>query len=434
MKIEECMAYLDTPNFMNPNPGLENITALLEELGNPQQFLRFVHIAGTNGKGSTAAFVERILRESGYHTGLYTSPYLVRFSEKIQNNGQEITDEEILALTEKVYTAEMNVQKKKGVYPTVFERVTALAMEYFYEKHCDIVVLETGLGGRLDATNIVSNTEVTIITAIGLDHTDILGDTKEKIAAEKAGIIKKHCDVVLYEQEEEIMQVISAVCQQTCAHLHIARVSEGKMEKMTSTGQVFSFAQYPHLCTGMLGIYQMHNAITALCGVECLQNRGWNISEDAIRRGLERARWIGRLEIKKESPLFLVDAAHNPQGVSVLAESLNALFPNQKKRFVLGVLADKAYEEMLDFIAPQAESFYVVTPHSTRALKGEKLTEILQKRGLSAKNFTSVKEAVFEAIRDAEENGAVICAFGSLYYIGEVITYLEEQGGNEYDK
>lgn len=430
MKIEECMAYLDTPNFMNPDPGLENIAALLEELGNPQKDLRFIHIAGTNGKGSTAVFIERILRESGYRTGLYTSPYLIRFSEKIQINGNEITDDEILALTQEIYDAERRVQNKKGLYPTVFERVTALALKYFHEKCCDIVVLETGLGGRLDATNIVANTEVAVITAIGLDHTDILGHTKEKIAAEKAGIIKENCDVVLYEQEIEIMQVISTVCQQKRVNLRIAEVSKGKMEHMTPQGQVFSFGKYENLRTGMLGIYQMHNAITALCAAECLQRKGWKIHEAAIRRGLEQARWMGRLEIQKESPPFLVDAAHNPQGVSVLAESLDSLFPNQKKRFVLGVLADKAYEEMLDLIVPQAEAFYVVTPRSTRALEGEKLAKILQARGFPAKSFDVISEAVAEAIQDAKKDDGVVCAFGSLYYIGEVIAYLEEQGGD----
>lgn len=430
MKIEECMAYLDTPNFMNPDPGLENIAALLEELGNPQKDLRFIHIAGTNGKGSTAVFIERILRESGYRTGLYTSPYLIRFSEKIQINGNEITDDEILALTQEIYDAERRVQNKKGLYPTVFERVTALALKYFHEKCCDIVVLETGLGGRLDATNIVANTEVAVITAIGLDHTDILGHTKEKIAAEKAGIIKENCDVVLYEQEKEIMQVISTVCQQKRVNLRIAEVSKGKMEHMTPQGQVFSFGKYENLRTGMLGIYQMHNAITALCAAECLQRKGWKIHEAAIRRGLEQARWMGRLEIQKESPPFLVDAAHNPQGVSVLAESLDSLFPNQKKRFVLGVLADKAYEEMLDLIVPQAEAFYVVTPRSTRALEGEKLAKILQARGFPAKSFDVISEAVAEAIQDAKKDDGVVCAFGSLYYIGEVIAYLEEQGGD----
>lgn len=430
MKIEECMAYLDTPNFMNPDPGLENIAALLEELGNPQKDLRFIHIAGTNGKGSTAVFIERILRESGYRTGLYTSPYLIRFSEKIQINGKEITEDEILALTQEIYDAERRVQNKKGLYPTVFERVTALALKYFHEKCCDIVVLETGLGGRLDATNIVANTEVAVITAIGLDHTDILGHTKEKIAAEKAGIIKENCDVVLYEQEIEIMQVISTVCQQKRVNLRIAEVSKGKMEHMTPQGQVFSFGKYENLRTGMLGIYQMHNAITALCAAECLQRKGWKIHEAAIRRGLEQARWMGRLEIQKESPPFLVDAAHNPQGVSVLAESLDSLFPNQKKRFVLGVLADKAYEEMLDLIVPQAEAFYVVTPRSTRALEGEKLAKILQARGFPAKSFDVISEAVAEAIQDAKKDDGVVCAFGSLYYIGEVIAYLEEQGGD----
>lgn len=428
MNIKECMEYLDTPNFMNPDPGLENIAALMEALGNPQDQMKFVHIAGTNGKGSTAAFVERILRESGYRTGMYTSPYLLRFSEKIQVNGMEITEDEILSLCGKLEKAERWVQKEKNLYPTVFERVTALAFLYFYEKQCDIVVLETGLGGRLDATNIVSTTETAVITAIGLDHTDILGDTKEKIAAEKAGIYKPGCDVVLYEQEKEVMEVLISAAEELGCAIHIAPVSEGKMEEMTEKGQVFSFGEHHRLRTGMLGLYQMRNAITAVSVVEVLRQRGWKINEEQIRAGLEKARWLGRLEVRKENPLFLVDAAHNPQGVSVLAESLEMLFPQQKKIFVLGVLADKDYVQMLNLIAAQAERFFVVTPHSTRALEGEKLSELLQQKGFLAQAFPSVSEAVQAAERAAREENRIVCAFGSLYYIGEVIDCLKEKG------
>lgn len=429
MNIKECMEYLDTPNFMNPDPGLENIQALMEALGNPQDQLRFVHIAGTNGKGSTAAFLERILRESGYRTGMYTSPYLLRFSEKIQADGVEISENEILSLCEKLQRAEKRVQKEKGLYPTVFERVTALAFLYFYEKQCDIVVLETGLGGRLDATNVVKNTEVAVITAIGLDHTDILGDTKEKIAAEKAGIIKCGCNVVLYEQENEVMEVLVSAAKALDCPVYVAPVYEGKMEDMTEKGQVFSFGDHQHLKTGMLGLYQMRNAITAVSAAEVLRERGWNINEAHIRAGLEKARWLGRLEVRKEKPLFLVDAAHNPQGVSVLAESLETLFPQQKKIFVLGVLADKDYIQMLNLIASQAARFFVITPHSTRALEGEKLAELLRDRGFWAEAFPSVPEAVQAAEKTAKEEDRIVCAFGSLYYIGEVIDCLEEGDG-----
>lgn len=428
MNIKECMSYLDTPNFMNPDPGLENIQALMEALGNPQDQLKFVHIAGTNGKGSTAAFLERILRESGYRTGMYTSPYLLRFSEKIQMNGVEISENEILSLCEKLQEAERRVQEEKGLYPTVFERVTAMAFQYFYEKQCDIVVLETGLGGRLDATNVIKNTEVAVITAIGLDHTDILGDTKEKIAVEKAGIIKPGCDVVLYEQEKPVMDVVISAAKALACPVRIAPVYAGNMEKITAEGQVFSFGKYRQVKTGMLGLYQMRNAIAAVSAAEVLCKRGWKINEAHIKAGLEKARWLGRLEVRKEKPLFLVDAAHNPQGVSVLAESLDTLFPQQKKIFVLGVLADKDYLQMLDLIAPQADCFFVVTPHSTRALEGEKLAELLRDRGFWAESFPSVPEAVQAAEYAALKKERIVCAFGSLYYIGEVIDCLKEEG------
>lgn len=428
MRYNEALAFLDTPNFMNPDPGLENIQALLEELGNPQDALCYVHIAGTNGKGSTAAFTERILRESGYRTGMYTSPYIDHFSEKIRVDGEEISKEAIVRLASVLKEAAEAVQKKKGLIPTVFELVTALVFLYFKEQRCDIVVLEVGLGGRLDATNIIKWAEVSVITAIGLDHTDILGDTEEKIAREKAGIIKFDSNVVLYEQKKSIMDVIASVCREKNSVLTIARGSLVKFKEITEEGQVFSFGRYQDLKTGMLGVYQMRNAVTAVCVAETLRNLGWKISEQAIRNGLAKARWQGRLEVCGKGPMFLVDAAHNPQGVQVLAESLKVLFPERKFIFVVGVLGDKAYEKMIDTILPLAESFHVVTPNSTRALAGETLKDILVEKGSQASAYETIEEAVDAAKKEAMqiENG-MVCAFGSLYYIGDVIACLKRR-------
>lgn len=427
MQYKEALAFLDTPNFMNPDPGLGNIQALLEELGNPQDELRYVHIAGTNGKGSTAAFIERILRESGYRTGLYTSPYIDHFSEKIRVDGKEIQEADIVRLASVLKEAAEAVQKKKGLIPTVFELVTALVFLYFKEQKCDIVVLEVGLGGRLDATNIIKRSEVSVITAIGLDHTDILGDTEEKIAMEKAGIIKDGGNVVLYEQKGSIMDAVASVCVEKEAALTIARGSQSAFSHVTEKGQVFSFGKYENLQTGMLGLYQMRNAVTAVCTAEVLQKQGWRITEAAIRKGLDEARWQGRLEVHGKEPLFLVDAAHNPQGVYVLAESLKVLFPEKKIIFVVGVLGDKEYNVMIDTILPLAEAFHVVTPNSIRALEGETLKNILEERGHRATAYKTVRDAVMAAKTEAAqmENG-MVCAFGSLYYIGDVIACLKE--------
>ena len=260
MQYKEALAFLDTANFMNPDPGLDNIEALLEELGNPQDVLRFVHIAGTNGKGSTAAFIERILWESGYRTGMYTSPYIDHFSEKIRVDGKEISEEAIVRLASVLKAATEAVQTKKGLFPTVFELVTALAFLYFKEQKCDIVILEVGLGGRLDATNIIKRSEVSVITAIGLDHTDILGDTEEKIAREKAGIIKFGSNVVLYEQKKSIMDTIFSVCKEKCSVLTIASGSQAKLKEINDKGQIFSYGKYDGkggtFC-GCAGLYKL---------------------------------------------------------------------------------------------------------------------------------------------------------------------------------
>lgn len=435
MDFKEAMRYLDAPNFMNPNPGLTNIAALLEELGNPQDTLHYVHIAGTNGKGSTAAFTERILRESGFRTGLYTSPSIFRLTERIRVNGREIPQRDLARLADEVKKAEKRVQIEMGLFPTAFERVTALAFLYFAEQKCDMIILETGLGGRLDATNIIRQADVSAITAIGLDHTEILGGTKEKIAWEKAGIIKQGGMTVLYEQEECVMETVAAVCAERNAKLKVAPASQAQFQGIDENGQIFSWGHYKALRTNMVGVYQMRNAVVALCIAEALKEQGWWITEETMRRGLQKACWTGRLEICSREPLLLVDAAHNPQGVSALAESLCILFPKMEIGFIVGVLADKEYEKMIDTVLPLAGVFFTVTPHSPRALSGKELELLIKEKGVAAKACDSVDKALSAAKEWAcQKEERILCAFGSLYYIGDVISCVRPEEGGRWDE
>ncbi len=437
MDYKEAVEYLETPRFQGSRPGLESMAALLEELGDPQRGMEYVHIAGTNGKGSTASFIERILRESGYRTGLYTSPYIQRFTERIRVNGAEIAEEAVVRLTERLAEATSRLRRKE-IVPTVFELFTAMALLYYKEQQCDVVVLEAGIGGRLDATNIISRTAVSVITTIDYDHMNVLGDSLEKIAWEKAGIVKDNGLVVMYPQREVVDRVIADVCRQKKAGLVTVDFTALNVSEMGLAGQKFHFKGYGNLEIRLLGTHQIKNAAVAVTAAEELIKRGWHISNQNIRAGLLGARWPGRLEIVHRDPVVVIDGAHNPQGVRVLTESLARLFPGRRITFIVGIMADKDYETMTETVLPLAEKFVTVMPHSSRALASGKLADILRKKGCSAISCTTVREAVDLAMElSREENGeeGVVCAFGSLYYIGDVRDYLmkDEDGGMDHD-
>ena len=332
------------------------IECLLEELGNPHKGLKYVHIAGTNGKGSTSAYVSSILRAAGYRTGLYTSPYIQQFNERIQVDGVQISDEELAEITTEIAEATKRVLARGLRHPTVFELITALGFIYFKRRACDIVVLEVGLGGRLDATNVIESPEVAVITNIGYDHMDVLGDTLELIAGEKAGIIKSNCRVVLYSQAKGVEEVIASVCGEKGASLTYADTSLAKVRSVSLEGIEFDYKEYLGLKSSLLGLYQVKNAVTAIVTAEELIKKGYAISEQNIRDGLAGAHWPGRLELLRRNPAVIVDGAHNPQGAAALLESLDALFPGRKINFIVGVLADKDYSSTIELTMPHANA------------------------------------------------------------------------------
>ncbi|HHW31640.1 MAG TPA: bifunctional folylpolyglutamate synthase/dihydrofolate synthase [Clostridiaceae bacterium] len=424
MDYQEALNYIHGTHKFGSKLGLKNITRLLELMGNPQRKLKYVHVAGTNGKGSTSAFISSILIESGYKVGIFTSPYLERFTERIKVNDEEIKEEDIARLTGLI---KANVEKMLAEgenHPTEFEIITAMAFQYFAEVNCDIVVLEVGLGGRFDSTNVIDKPEVAVITTINYDHMDRLGNTLPEIAFEKAGIIKNDCDVVIYPQVEDVREVFEKVCKDKNARLHWVDFSGISSIEFGADGQAFNYKDYGNVKISLIGSHQINNAIVAIKTAEVLRDKGFAINQQSILKGLIKARWPGRLEIVNREPLFLIDGAHNIEGAKALHDALNLYFPDRRKIFIIGVLKDKKYREMIEAVSPIADRFITVTPNSDRALEAEETAEIIRFYCSNVTASPTIKEAIEKSLREAEP-GDVICAFGSLYYIGEVRNYFK---------
>lgn len=454
MTIAEAIDYINAHTWSQWKLGLSRTEELLRLLGNPQKSLRFVHVAGSNGKGSTCAMVERILREAGYRTGFYPSPYIEDFRERIQVCGEYITEEALCRITERVRDAADSMED----HPSQFEIITAIGLVYFEEKKCDLVVLEVGLGGIFDSTNVIDAPEVAVITNIGLEHTEYLGNTLSEIARNKCGIIKSGADVVYYENVPEVMDVVRHVCAEKGCPLHIAHYGRIRPVEKSLEGQTFYylaeeggkpsplFCEEEPLRLALLGEYQLHNAVTALTVVEALLGRGWDIPQKAVCEGLAGVQWPARFEVLSRRPLFILDGGHNPQCAEALAESLGEYLPDsricradgkdtveKKAVFLMGMLADKDYHAVIDIISPFAAGFVCLTPDSPRALPAEKLAAELEERGFSARPCGTAAEGIETALCLAEKSfseeshagqdagrALPVVAFGSLYMAGHV--------------
>lgn len=429
------IAYINTPRWQASRLGLERIRELLERLGRPQDRLKFVHVAGTNGKGSICAYLASILSAAGYRTGMFTSPYIERFEERIRVDGAMISPDELRDVTLAVREHAEAMAEETGGHPTEFELMTAVALEHFARCGCDIVVLEVGLGGRLDSTNVIDAPEACVIARIGLDHTALLGNTLAAIAGEKAGIIKEGSAVVSWPQESEAMAVIEHAAAEHGCELRVpdfAQLEEGaiRWEDGASPFRSFSYREWTDLRTGILGSYQPQNATVALEAVDVLRGRGWHIPDEAVRAGVARTRWPGRFEIVEggSSPdgfAIVVDGGHNPQGARALADSLAEVFPGRKPVFVIGVLEDKDYPRMLEDVLPLGSAFVCVTPDNPRALPAHKLARAIRWTGQDLLGCSACVNPVVardfeDAIRRARELAdpdGLICAFGSLYSV-----------------
>ena len=415
MNAQEAINYIHSFFWKGSIPGLERTQELLRRMGNPEKQLKFVHIAGTNGKGSTAAMTASILEKAGYKVGLYTSPYIYRFNERIQVNGEQIADEDVAAVTEYVKQFAEAMEEK----PTEFELVTAIGFEYFARQNCDIVVLEVGMGGALDSTNVIDTPEVAVITNIGLDHTDYLGDTVEKIAETKAGIFKKNGHAVVYRGTPGVEEVFERVCAQRNVKLKKADFDSLVLRSHSLEGQVFDCGSRKELFLPLLGDHQLHNASVVLSIADTLIEKGWNISEDHIRDGIRDVSWPGRFDIVGRDPLFIIDGGHNPQCIDALVKNIRDYLENRKIIALTGVLADKDYGEMYRPMMPYIREFVCITPPNPRKLEAKELAQHLRRVGATATPCDTIAAGVKLSIQKAGTDGVVLC-FGSLYTIGDI--------------
>ena len=416
MRTDELYAFIQGAAWKGSCLGLARMQELMRRLGDPQNRLKYIHVAGTNGKGSVSTLLAGVLQAAGYKVGLYTSPHLCRYTERFVVNGAEATDEALCAVAGPVRDA---VDAMGEDCPTEFERVTALAFCYFAAQNCDIVVLEVGLGGRLDATNVIPAPELAVITHLGLEHTAVLGSTLEEIARQKAGIIKPGCEVVLYHQTPAAEAVVAEVCQALGCPLTVTDPARMQPLGRDLSGQRLRY-RGRELFLRLPGRYQAYNAALALDAIDRLIARGWRISEDAIAAGLAKAVWPARFELLSRAPLVLLDGAHNPNGVSALSEALSDALPGQKLIFVMGVMADKDFGDMLAMLAPYMSELIAVQPDYYRALSSAALAETARGQlSLPVTDGGTVPRGVALALEKAGEEGAV-CICGSLYMAGEV--------------
>ena len=415
MNATEAIEYIHSVCWKGSIPGLGRTQALLEKMGNPEKRLKFVHIAGTNGKGSTAAMTASILRKTGYRTGLYTSPYIYRFHERMQVDGLEITDEELSEITEYVKPLAESLTE----VPTEFELVCCIAFEYFVRKQCDIVVLEVGMGGAFDATNVIETPEVAVITNIGLDHTEVLGDTVEKIAETKSGIFKENGHAVVYRSTPSVEAVYEKVCAEKHVKLVKADFDSLRLKKHTLDGQVFDCGDRKDLVLPLLGDHQLHNASVVLSIVDTLKIIGWNINEQNLRDGMKDVKWPGRFDVVSHSPLFIIDGGHNPQCIEALVKNVEDYLHDRKVIALTGVLADKDYADMYVPIMPFVNQFVCITPPNPRKLESAELAKYLRTKGANAVGSDSILDGVKTALELAGSDGVVLC-FGSLYSIGSI--------------
>lgn len=416
MNLEETLSYIHGNYWNGGTFGLERMNQLLELIGHPEKGMKFIHIAGTNGKGSTASMSANILHKAGYTVGLYTSPYIFKFHERMQVNGECISDEELIEICAEIKEKADTLESQ----PSEFELVTCIAFVYFRRHHCDIISLEVGLGGEYDATNTIEAPEVAVLTNIGLDHTELLGDTLEKIAETKSKIIKTGCDCVTYREPASVEAVFEARCKEVGARWTKADFDSLVSVSASLEGQVFHWGPYQNLYLPLLGQHQLKNAATVLTIIETLRRRGWTISDEAVREGIATVSWPGRFELVARDPLFIVDGGHNPQCIEALVNNVRDYLGGRKLVILSGVLRDKDFHQMYKDMVPFASELVTVTPNNPgRAMPAAELKSYLEQFGKPVTACDQIADGVKLAKEKAGRDGVVL-AYGSLYMVGEI--------------
>ena len=440
MTYDDAVKKINSLLVFGSKPGLERVSELVERIGSPDKKLKFVHVAGTNGKGSVCASVASVLTKAGYKTGLFISPFVIEFRERFQINGRMIPKETLAGIVEDIFPV-VEQMKSEGKIITEFELVLAAALRWYAMENCDVVVLETGLGGRFDATNIIDTPLVSVIMSISLDHTAILGDTCEKIAFEKCGIIKPDGVTVLYgEQPEGVYDVVKSAADERRNKLITA-----KPDSVTKLGSGLRGSRFAYndgvngpieLTTPLIGDHQLKNAAAVLCVIQVLREKGFDITDDAVREGLAEVKFPARLELLSEDPVVLLDGAHNPGGAAALSSAVKEHLSDRKKVAVAGMLADKDVRNALSMLVPLFDYVIAVQPDNPRAMSAEELCGIVMEYGVPAEVCRDHAQACKKALRlagefsDADRKAAVV-VFGSLYLASDIRRIMLGLKGND---
>lgn len=418
MNYNEALEFIHSRMKFGSQPGMERITALCDAFNNPQDKLKFVHVAGTNGKGSTCTMISNMLVAAGYKVGLFTSPFVVDFRERIQVNSEMIPKEAFAKIVERIVPV-IDYLKNKNIEPTEFEIITAVAFLYFLEENCDIVVLEVGLGGTLDSTNIIKKSEVSVITSISMDHTDILGDTLLEIAAHKCGIFKEGGNVVGYPQPDFTVErfIKEKAKEAGCSYTHsdLARI---RLVREEFDGSTIIYAG----CTFKIplsGKHQIYNFSTAISAINVLKNNGWNVSAKNMIDGISALKMPARVEIVSEDPLVIIDGGHNAEGIDALCYTLKKYYSDKKIIAVFGMMKDKNYGYCAEKLAPLCEKIYTTTVSNPRSLTAKELADELKKHGFKAKPIDDCEKAYEKALKKADKNSVVLVC-GSLYLASDI--------------
>lgn len=422
MTYEDAVLYIHSLEKFGINPGLERISALCDALGNPQDKLKFIHVAGTNGKGSTSTMLSEILQSAGYKTGLFTSPYVIDFYERMQIDGKMISHTDLADIVTELEQV-ISALCKKGIQATEFEAITAAAFLYFVRSTCDIVVLEVGLGGRFDATNIIKTSLVNVITSISMDHTAILGDTIEKIAFEKSGIIKQSGVTVCYpEQPAEVLGVISDIAKQRNNELVVPLVKDIKLidESIYGTNSVIDELK---LFVPFMGQHMLMNASVAVATARVLSRKGYAIGDENIVHGIGASKMPARMEIISKEPLTILDGGHNEGCANALANVVRSFLKGRRIIAVCGMMADKDYKKYLSITAPLFETLIATRPALPRALDAHTLAETAKKYCENSYIIEDSSEALMKSISLADKDDVIIIC-GSFYLASELRAHM----------
>ncbi len=431
MNYEEALQYINQLNSKGIALGLERMEALLERLDNPQKGQRFIHVAGTNGKGSVCAFLDSALREAGLRVGRYISPTLYDYRERIQINGQYISKQAVASLLTKIQQACVQMERQGLDTPTVFEVETALAFLYFAQQRCDYVLLEVGMGGRLDSTNVITQPVLSVITPISLDHTRMLGDHLAAIAAEKGGILKPYCPAVIGPQQPEAQAVLAERCQQCGITPLLVDGSQIQKQHWDWQGQRFSYGRWPQLTIGLLGDYQQINAAIAIEALQLLQKKESALTDGAIQAGLVKTRWPGRFEIIGQAPLFVVDGAHNPAGAQALAQTLQAHFAGKRIWLLLGVFRDKDYSQIGAILSGCSQTVFCFQPQHERGLEAELLAAAVAPYFQQVQVAESAEQAAQQVLQRADREDVIVScgSLSTIHAVQQAVRQWEVQHG-----